>query len=149
MFENYSKKQIEDNVKTFMLLEYLGIHIEDVKETTDKYGLLDKTIYYFSVPETSTIELGSGAKEFNSKVKSSDGLISLAKEEILQMLTEACENEFGDDEEFINDIKDNSSDYFKFYAKVRNGEEWNQKLGDSAIKKLTEDIRATSAYKEV
>ena len=55
----------------------------------------------------------------------------------------------GDDEEFINDVKENSSDYFKFYAKVRNGEVWNKELGDATIKKLTEDIKVASSYKEV
>lgn len=32
---------------------------------------------------------------------------------------------------------------------LRNGEVWNKELGDAAIKKLTEDIRKASAYKEV
>lgn len=149
MFENYGKKQIEENVKTLMLLEYLGVHIEDVKQIADEYGIFSKTIYYFSVPETSTIELDTATDEMSAKIKCADGLISLAKEEILDMLLDACKSEFGDDEEFIQEIKDNSSDYFKFYAKVRNVEVWNKELGDAAIKKLTEDIKVTSSYKEV
>lgn len=149
MFENYSKKQIEDNVKTLMLLEYLGIHIEDIKQITDEYSIFSKTVYYFSVPETSMIELGTVTEEMSAKIKCADGLISIAKEEILDMLLEACKIEFGDDEEFVKEVKDNSSDYLKFYAKVRNGEVWNKELGDAAIKKLSSDIKLASSYKEV
>ena len=144
---DYSRKQIEKNLKTVLTLEWLGVHIEDTKEVTDEYGILSKTIYYFSVPETSTIEVED--KELNKKIQSSDSLISLAKEEILDMLMDSCKDVFGDDEEFLEEVKKNTSYYFKFYAKVRKGETWTKELGDAMIKKLTDEIRATSAYKEV
>ena len=57
MFEEYSREQIEKNLKTVLTLEWLGIHIEDTKEKNDEYGIPSKTVYYFSVPETSTIEI--------------------------------------------------------------------------------------------
>ena len=88
-------------------------------------------------------------KELSKKIHSSDSLMSLAKEEILDMLMDSCKDVFGDDEEFLEEVKNNTSDYFKFYAKVRKGETWNKELGDAMVKKLTDEIHAASAYKEV
>lgn len=147
MFEEYSREQIEKNLKTVLTLEWLGIHIEDTKETNDGYGIPSKTVYYFSVPETSTIEIED--KEVSERIKTSEGLISLAKEEILNMLMDFCKDVFGDDEEFLEEMKNNISDYFKFYAKVRTGEKWTKELGDAMVEKLTNEIHAASAYKEV
>ena len=144
---DYSREQIEKNLKTVLTLEWLGVHIEDTKEVTDEYGIPSKTVYYLSVPETSTIEVED--KELSKKIQSSDSLISLAKEEILDMLMDSCKDVFGDDEEFLEEVKNNTSDYFKFYAKVRKGETWNKELGGAMVKKLTDEIHATSAYKEV
>ena len=45
-------KQIEENLKTVLTLEYMGIHIEDV---VDDF----KQLYYFSVPERSTLKVES------------------------------------------------------------------------------------------
>ena len=77
---DYSREQIEKNLNTILTLEWLGVHIEDTKEVTDEYGIISKTVYYLSVPETSIIEVED--KELSKKIQSSDGLISLAKEEI-------------------------------------------------------------------
>lgn len=147
MFEKYSKEQIEKSLKIVLTLEWLGIHIEDTKETSDEYGIPSKTVYYFSVPETSTIEIED--KKVSERIKTSEGLISLAKEEILDMLMDSCKDVFGDDKEFLEEVKNNTSDYFKFYAKVRTGEKWTKELGDAMVKKLTDEIHAISAYKEV
>ena len=144
---DYSREQIEKNLKTVLALEWLGVHIEDTKEVTDEYGILSKTVYYLSVPETSIIEVKD--KELSKKIQSSDSLISLAKEEILDMLMDSCKDMFGDDEEFLEEVKNNTSDYFKFYAKVRKGETWTKELGDAIVKKLTDEIHAMSAYKEI
>lgn len=147
MLEGYSREQIEKNLKAVLTLEWLGIHIEDTKEVTDKYGIPSKIIYYFSVPETSTIEVED--KELTKRIQSSDGLIALAKEEILNILLETCNDEFDDDKEFLEEIKNNTSDYFKFYAKVRTGEKWSKDFGDAMVKRLTDEIHAASAFKEV
>ena len=147
MIENYSKEQITKNLETVLSLEYFGIHIEDIKETTDEYGIPSKTNILFSVPESSTIELKY--KEMNEKIKSSDGLVALAKEELLDMLMESCKDVFGDDKEFLEELKNNQSDYFKFYAKVRTGEQWTKELGESRVNKLLDEFRAISSYKEV
>lgn len=144
---DYSREQIEKNLKTVLTLEWLGVHIEDTKEVTDEYGIPSKTVYYLSVPETSTIEVED--KELSVRIQSSDGLISLAKKEILDMLMDSCKDVFGDDEEFLEEVKNNTSDYFKFYAKVRKGETWTKELGDAMVKKLTDEIHTASAYKEV
>lgn len=147
MFEDYSKEQIEKNLKTVLTLEWLGVHIEDTKEVTDEYGIPSKTIYYFSVPETSTIEVED--KELNEKITTPDGLIALAKESITDMLMECCDDVFNADKEFIEEIKNNTSDYFKFYAKVRTGEKWSKDLGDAMVKRLTDELHAASSYREV
>lgn len=144
---DYSREQIKKNLKTVLALEWLGVHIEDTKEVTDEYGIQSKTVYYFSVPETSTIEVKD--KELSKKIHSSDSLISLAKEEILDMLMDSCKDVFGDDEEFLEEVKNNTSDYFKFYAKVRKGETWTKELGDAIVKKLTDEIHAMNTYKEI
>ena len=44
MFEDYSKEQIEKNLKTVLTLEWLGVHIENTKEVADEYGILSKTV---------------------------------------------------------------------------------------------------------
>ena len=144
---DYSREQIEKNLKTVLTLEWLGVHIEDTKEVTDEYGIPSKTVYYLSVPEMSTIEVED--KELSKKIQSLDSLITLAKEEIVDMLMDSCKDVFGDDEEFLEEVKNNTSDYFKFYAKVRKGETWTKELGDAMVKKLTDEIHAASAYKEV
>lgn len=142
-----NKEQIQDNLKVILTLEYLGVHIEDTKEETDKYGITSKQVYYFSVPEKSTIELED--KELNGKIKTSYDLITLAKEELLNMVIESCKNEFGKDDEFIKEVENDISNYLKFYAKVRNGEVWNKELGNKAIKKITDELKNVSRYKEV
>jgi hypothetical protein len=65
------------------------------------------------------------------------------------MLIDSCKIIYPDDEEFIEDVKNNMSDYFKFYAKVRSGEVWNKEMGNSRIKELCEDIQKASGYVEI
>ena len=144
---DYSREQIKKNLKTVLTLEWLGIHIEDTKEVTDEYGIPSKTVYYLSVPETSTIEVED--KELSKKIQSSDSLISFAKEEILDMLMDFCNDMFGDDDEFLEEMKNNTSDYFKFYAKVRKGETWTKEMGNAVVKKIADEFHAASSYKEV
>lgn len=64
------------------------------------------------------------------------------------MVIGACKAQYPD-EEFIADVKNNISEYFKFYAKVRSGETWNQEFSDSRVKELIEDLQNASGYKEV
>lgn len=142
-----NKEQIQDNLKVVLILEYLGIHIEDTKEETDEYGIPSKQIYYFSVPEKSTIEIED--MELNTEIKTSTGLISLAKRELSNMVIESCRDEFGEDDNFIKEVENSISDYLKFYAKVRTGEDWNKELGGKAVKKITDELKAASGYKEV
>lgn len=144
---DYSREQIEKNLNTVLTLEWLGVHIEDTKEVTDEYGIISKTVYYLSVPETSTIEVEDN--ELSKKIQSSDGLISLAKEEILDMIMDSCNDMFGDDDEFLEEVKNNTSDYFKFYAKVRKGETWTKELGNANVKKIADEFHKASSYKEV
>lgn len=147
MRNEYSKEQIEKNFNIILGMEYLGIHIEDTKEEKGNFGFTTKTIYYYSVPESSTIEVDN--KELNAKIKTSDGLKLLAKESLTDMLIDSCKDAYPDDEEFIKDIKDNKSEYFAFYAKIRSGEVWNEDMGKSRVKELCEDIKKASEYKEI
>ena len=131
-----------ESFKLLLGLEKLGIRIEDTKEDVES----GKTIYYFSVPEFSILEIEN--KELNNKIKTADGLKLIAKELLTEMVINACEAQYPD-EEFITDVKNNISEYFKFYAKVRNGETWNQELSDNRVKELIEDLQNASQYKEV
>ena len=136
-----NRKQIEENLKAVLTLEYYGIHIEETKEQDFKL------LYYFSVPEKSTIEIDS---PMNDKIKTSDGLIEIAKESLTEIIIDSCKSEFDDeeDEEFYNDVKNNISDYASFYAKVRKGEVWNEEMGKAAIQKISDEIKNNS-YKQV
>ena len=136
--ENNSK-QIEENLKTVLTLEYMGIHIENTKEQ----GF--KQLYYFSVPERSTLKVES-AKE---QAETADDLIQVAKAALTEMILDSCKSEFDDeDEEFYKDVENNISDYALFFAKVRKGEVWNKEMGKAAINKAVEPLKNLS-YKQV
>ena len=132
-------KQIEENLKTVLTLEYMGIHIEDTKEQ----GF--KQLYYFSVPERSTLKTES-AKE---QAETADDLIKVAKAALTEMILDSCKSEFDDeDEEFYKDVENNISDYALFFAKVRKGEVWNKEMGKAAVNKAVESLKNLS-YKQV
>ena len=135
--ENNSK-QIEENLKTVLTLEYIGIHIEDTKEQ----GF--KQLYYFSVPERSTLKTES-AKE---QAETADDLIQVAKVALTEMILNSCKSEFEEDEEFYKDVENNISDYALFFAKVRQGEVWNKEMGKTAVNKTVESLKNLS-YKQV
>ncbi len=135
--ENNSK-QIEENLKTVLTLEYMGIHIEDTKEQ----GF--KQLYYFSVPERSTLKTES-AKE---QAETADNLIQVAKVALTEMILNSCKSEFEEDEEFYKDVENNISDYALFFAKVRKGEVWDKEMGKAAVNKAVEPLKNLS-YKQV
>lgn len=137
--ENNSK-QIKENLKTVLTLEYMGIHIEDTKEQDFKQ------LYYFSVPERSTLKVES-AKE---QAETADDLIKVAKETLIKMMLDSCKSVFGDaeDEEFYKDIENNISDYALFFTKVRKGEVWDKEMGKTAVNKIVEQLK-NSSYKQV
>ena len=127
-----NKKQIEENLKTVLTLEYMGIHIENTKEQ----GF--KQLYYFSVPERSTLKVES-AKE---QAETADDLIQVAKATLTEMILDSCKSEFDDeDEEFYKDVENNISDYALFFAKVRKGEVWNKEMGKAAVIKAVEPLK--------
>lgn len=132
-------KQIEENLKTVLTLEYMGIHIEDTKEQ----GF--KQLYYFSVPERSTLKTES-AKE---QAETADDLIKVAKAALTEMILDSCKSEFDDeDEEFYKDVENNISDYALFFAKVRKGEVWNKEMGKAAVNKAVKPLK-NLLYKQV
>lgn len=134
------KEQFTVNLKALMGLEALGIHVEDVKEKNLRL------LYYFSVPEKSTMK---NNKNSNYDITTSDGLIELAKLTLTTIIIESCKSEFGDDdEEFYEEVENNISDYASFFAKVRKGEIWNEEMGRTAVDKLLNEIKNNS-YKQV
>lgn len=136
-----NSKQIEENIKTILTLEYLGIHIEDTKEKDFKQ------LYYFSVPEKTTLKVES-AKE---QAETAEDLIDVAKAALTEMILNSCESEFDDgeeNEEFYKDVENNISDYVLFFAKVRKGEVWNKEMGKAAVNKAVEQLKNPS-YKQV
>lgn len=142
------QKQFENYLNIIFGLEYLGIRMEEAKEERgSKWFSTTKTAYYFSVPESSTIEVEN--QELNVRIKTSDGLKALAKETLTDMIIDACEQEYGEDKWFIEDVKKDISSYLKFYAKVRKGEVWTKELGDNRMKELTEEIQKAAGYSEV
>ena len=141
------EKQFENYLNIIFGLEWLGIRMEETKEERDSGWFSAKTSYYFSVPELSTIEIEN--QELNTRIKTFDGLKAVAKEVLTDMMIDACEQEYGDDKGFIEDVKKDTSNYFKFYAKVRKDEVWTKELGDKRIKELIEEIQKASGYKEI
>ena len=104
----------------------MGIHIEDTKEQ----GF--KQLYYFSVPERSTLKTES-AKE---QAETADDLIKVAKAALTEMILDSCKSEYADGEEyeqFYKDVENNISEYALFFAKVRQGEIWNKEMGKAAV----------------
>lgn len=142
IMELNNSKQIEENLKTVLTLEYLGIHIEDIKERDFKQ------LYYFSVPEKSTIETNDF---LNDQIKTSDGLTQVAKDFLAVMIISSCKSEFDDseeDEKFYEDVENNISDYALFFAKVRQGEVWDEEMGKTAVNKAVESLKNLS-YKQI
>jgi len=103
--------------------------------------------YYFSVPESSTIEVDN--EELNARIKTADGLKRLAKDELIAIFVKAYENDFEKDKDLLDYLKNNTSDYLKFYAKVRKGEVWSKELGDQRIKELIDEVQKASGYEVV
>lgn len=144
---NYNMGQLRKNVETALSLEWLGVRFEDTREEKDAWGFMTKTSYYYSVPESSIVEVED--EKLNERIKTADGLKRLAKEMLTSMILDSCEQEFGEDPEFIVDVTNHLSDYFKFYAKVRTGEVWTKELGDNRIKELTAEMQRATGYVEI
>ena len=132
--------QVIKNLQTSLLMEYYGIRMEETKE------IGYTTHYYISVPESSTIKILD--KELNDKIKTADGLISVAKDLLIKLLLDSCKAEY-DDDEFIKEIKDNISEYFKLYAKIRKGEVWTKEMGEARLAEIEADIQQAMEYEEV
>lgn len=140
-----SDNRIKNNLNTILNLEYLGVRFENTKEESDNFDLTTKTVYYYSVPESSVIELDN--EELNNRIKTSDGLKLLAKELITEMIIDYCKNACPNDEELIEDIKSNTSKYLKCCAKIRKGEIWNEEMGNARVKKLWDEMMYNTLFK--
>lgn len=138
-------EKLTDILKLTLIMEYYGIRMEDTKE-------LDGVTYqYISVPESSTIVTED--QEVNDRIKTSDGLVALAKDMLIKMMLDTCRAVYNDDDddidEIIEEMKSTISDWLKVYAKVRKGEVWTKEMAEARIKELTVEIKEASEYKEV
>ena len=131
---------LETNLKLTLSMEWYGIRAEETKEIG--YA----TYHYVSVPESSTIEIED--QELNVKIKTADGLKKIARDMLVKQLLDYCKAEF-DDEEFIQEIKDDISEYIKVFARVRKGEVWTQEMGEARLEELTKELKQATEYKEV
>ena len=132
--------QIVKNLQTALLMEYYGIRMEETKE------IEHTTHYYISVPESSTIEVND--QELNDKIKTADGLISVAKDLLIKMLLDSCKA-VNDDDDFIQHVKDNISEYIKIYAAIRKGEVWTKEIGEARIAEIEAEFHQAMEYEEV
>lgn len=139
-------EQIKSNITIILNLEYLGVRFEEVKDEYGTHNLISKTAYYYSVPESSTLDVENEA--LNDRIKTANDLKRLAKDILVDMIINNCKKEFEDDE-FISDVENNIDDYFKFYAKVRKGEIWSKDLAEQRIRDIEEEIDKASGYAEV
>ena len=143
-----NEKQLRDNLTVIYGLEFLGVRIEDIKEEKDSFGILTKQIYYYSVPESSTITVSD--EEVNKKIKTSDDLMRYAKEALMEIIiNNNIDEEDSRDEKFIEELKTSLSECIKFRAKVRKGEVWNKELGKARLEELNAQVKAATEYKEV
>ena len=133
-----NKQEMANSVKTLMAMEWYGIRAE--KSTEVEYT----THHYISVPESSTIEIED--QELNAQIKTSDGLISLGKDMLVKSLLEACMAVSNNDEDFIDDVKNNISEYIKVYARVRHGEVWTKEMGDARVEELINELKDEMVY---
>lgn len=132
--------EYKEKLRIILALEYLGIHIEDIKEKDFKY------LFYFSVPERSTLQFES----VKGQVETAKDLIGVAKTTLTKMVLDPCKSEFDDEEyeEFLKEVENNISDYILFFAKVRQGEVWNKEMGEAAVNNIGEQFKIPS-YEQV
>lgn len=136
-------KQLKDNFETVLILEYLGVHFENMKNNGHK------TSYYFSVPEKSEIDIDDDSLKNHGK--SYNDLIYITKNCITEMIVNTCKSQFEKDEDFedlLEFAKENISDFVSFYTKIRYGEVWTVEKGKAAAKKISSETR-NSLYIQV
>ena len=127
-------EELKDALRLTLLLEYIGIHIEDSIQDDSEQVFR----FYFSVPEKSTLELNGKITE---ELHTSDGLIKIAKDTILESILAPTKSEIGDEpDEFDKEFLENITKH----VKVREDEVWNEELAKAALEKLTDN-----SYKEV
>lgn len=114
-------------------MEYHGVQLEQTV-TDVPYG--KPAIIKFSVPEKTQLEAKNGT------LLTTEYLIQEAKKCYINL---AC-GEFNDEEEFVQEIKNNTSTYMKFFVKVRKGETWTAEMGTVRVNEI---VSTFSEYKEV
>lgn len=120
-----------------ILLEYYGVQIGDCGEDIDGYYK-----FRFSVPESSTVN--SENEEIDKLIKTSSGLMAIAKHYTLECLMSICDKE--EEEKYYKSFL---NEHVKFLAKVRTGEVWTEEMGKARVEELVKQIKEASEYMEV
>ena len=141
--DDLSKEQLEESLKVIYSLEYLGVRIEDTKES-------DGAIcYLFTVPEKSIIDIKD---DEDDDTTTSKGLIKITKQSLIEMVLNMYKSLAENDpfmNEFIEEFKSYTSQYVKFYAKVRTGEIWTRKMGIERLREINNQVKEANEWKEV
>lgn len=142
------EKFYENQIQRILLMEYLGIQIDDIREVPSPKDMTTQTCYYFSVPESSTLIIDG----FASDISSADSLKKIAKEQLMEMyddaidsIVEADKELFADDENWREELRSKCI----FYAKVRTGEVWDKDKAEEAVRELSAAIKEANGYEEI
>lgn len=137
-------KQMRENLKISLIMEWYGIRTEDVQEIDQV------TYYYISVPESS--ELKTETDELEKYIRTPEGLVSVAKHMIIKMGVDTYKSMYKDHDDFEDLMKDAEkkvTEFVKIYAKVREGEVWTNEMADARVEELVAKVREASKYQEV
>lgn len=136
-----------NQVERMILLEYLGIQLDDTKEVPSKDGKSIQYGFYFSVPASSTLTMPG----FEEDTTTAEGLKQIGKRQLLEIFEEAwglvrdiCEEEVSDE-----DWADVVRNKCVFYAKVRENDVWDIEKAKAAVEELRDSIKESNEYREI
>lgn len=130
-------------------LEYLGIHLEDIKYTDIRDMFKDDVLMriFFTIPESSTLHDEDKDEETNRLYKTQEGLITITKRMIGEILITSNEDILDDEE--LEQYRSGTSPRIRFYAKVRAGEVWSNERAEQRMQEMLDEMKAAAGYSEV
>ena len=136
-----------NQIERMILLEYLGIQLDDTKEVPSKDGTTIQYGFYFSVPSSSTLTMPG----FEEDITTAEGLMKIGKRQLLEIFEEAwglvrdiCEDEVSD-EDWADVVRNKCI----FYAKVREDDVWDLEKAKAAVEELRDAIKESNGYREI
>lgn len=168
MPEKLSVEMLGESLRYTTCLEYLGIHIVDIKNTKQYrkktgnekedrilslmdgyFGPESVNVIKFTVPESSELELtDESTKEIiqNMSYHTSEDLIKIMKKVFLDDISMlGATDEMKSNQDFRTYLEGTA----KFYAKVRKGDVWDNEKADAVVQKILSELRTLTGYKEV